>query len=303
MASKAISKPWNSPSYPNVLCQFQKRLNVPRFLIPSVVTRAATGLSRVPKGQKPKDQPKKKRKARADFHRQSLKNFEQWSLCDAMRYIRAFEVGRPPTSSKYEVHVSLKTQKNGPVVRNRIRLPHAVNTSQRICVICPPDSPAAAAAIKAGATLIGEETVFDAVKDGRIEFERCICHTDSLPKLNKAGLGRILGPKGLMPSTKTGTVSRDIAAAVREMVGGSEYRERVGVVRMAIGQLGFTPEEVQRNIRTFMDGLKKDITFLSDRIGKDIHEVVLSSTNSPGFSLNGDFRSERSPPTRDLATL
>ena len=190
------------------------------------------------------------------------------------RYIRAFEVGRPPTSSKYEVHVSLRTQKNGPVVRNRIRLPHAVDTSQRICVICPPDSPAAAAAVKAGATLVGEETIFDAVKDGRIEFERCICHTDSLPKLNKAGLGRILGPKGLMPSTKTGTVSRDVAAAVRDMVGGSEYRERVGVVRMAIGQLGFTPEEVQRNIRTFMDGLKKDIALLSDRIGKDIHEVV-----------------------------
>ena len=160
------------------------------------------------------------------------------------------------------------------MVRNRIRLPHAVDTSQRICVICPPDSPAAAAAIKAGATLVGEETIFDAVKDGRVEFERCICHTDSLPKLNQAGLGRILGPRGLMPSPKTGTVLRDVGTAVKEMVGGSEYRERVGVVRMAVGQLGFTPEEVQRNIRTFMDGLKKDIAFLSDRIGKDIHEVV-----------------------------
>ena len=162
------------------------------------------------------------------------------------------------------------------MVRNRIRLPHAVDTSQRICVICPPNSPAATAAIKAGATLVGEETVFDAVKDGRIEFERCVCHADSLAKLNKAGLGRVLGPKGLMPSTKTGTVSRDIATLVKSMIGGSEYRERVGVVRMAVGQLGFTPEEVQRNIRAFMDGLKRDVRLLSGKIAKDIHEVVCS---------------------------
>ena len=190
------------------------------------------------------------------------------------RYIRAFEVGRAPTSSKYEVHIALKTVKNGPVIRNRLRLPHAVDTSQRICVICPPKSPIAAAAIKAGATLVGEDTIFDAVKDGRIEFERCICHVDSVQAMNKAGLGRVLGPKGLMPSAKTGTIVKDVAASIREMIGGSEYRERLGVVRMAIGQLGFTPEEVKTNIKVFMDNLKKDMAQLSDKVDKQIHEVV-----------------------------
>ena len=190
------------------------------------------------------------------------------------RYIRAFEVGRPPTSSKYEVHVALKTIKNGPVIRNRLRLPHAVDTSQRICVICPPDSPIAAAATKAGATLVGEDTIFDAVKDGRIEFERCICHVDSAQAMNKAGLGRILGPKGLMPNAKTGTVVKDVPRTIREMIGGSEYREKLGVVRMAIGQLGFTPEEMKANIKTFIDNLKKDMAQLSDKVDKQIHEVV-----------------------------
>jgi large subunit ribosomal protein L1 len=168
----------------------------------------------------------------------------------------------------------LKTLKNGPVVRNRLRLPHAVDTSQRICVICPPDSKAAAAAIKAGASLVGEDVVFDAVKEGRIEFERCICHVDSLQKLNKAGLGRILGPRGLMPSSKTGTVVKDVANSVKEMVGGSEYRERLGIIRIAVGQLGFTPEQMQQNIREVMSTLKKDLVLLSDRITKEIHEVV-----------------------------
>ena len=164
--------------------------------------------------------------------------------------------------------------KNGPVIRNRLRLPHAVDTSQRICVICPQDSKLAQQAVAAGASLVGEENVFDAVKDGRIEFERCIAHIDSVAKMNKSGIARVLGPKGLFPNTKTGTVVKDVAASVKDLRGGSVYRERVGVIRMAIGQLGFTAEEIQANIRAFMDALKKDINQLSDRVSKEIHEVV-----------------------------
>ena len=190
------------------------------------------------------------------------------------RYIRAFEVGRPPTSSKYDLAIRLRTPKNGPAVRNRMRLPHAVDTSTRICVICPPDSIAAKQAIAAGATLVGEETIFNAVKEGRIEFDRCICHVDSAQKLNQAGLGRILGPRGLMPSTKLGTITKDVSNTVKNMVGGSEYREKLGVIRCAVGQLGFTPEEMQRNVKAFMGGIKRDLATLSDRISKDVHEVV-----------------------------
>jgi large subunit ribosomal protein L1 len=219
------------------------------------------------------------------------------------RYIRAFEAGRPPTSAKYELHLKLKSLKNGPVIRNRMRLPHPVKTDIRICVICPPDSKYAEAARAAGASLVGEEEIFEAVKDGRIEFDRCICQNDSLAKMNKAGLGRFLGPRGLMPSAKTGMVVKDPALVVKELVGGSEYRERLGVVRLAIGQLGFTPEEMQQNIKAFMDAVKKDMAQLSDKISKEVAEVVLSSTNAPGFSLNGTFRSASSSITpRELST-
>jgi large subunit ribosomal protein L1 len=246
----------------------------------------------------------------------------------AFRYLRATEVGRLPTSSKYELHLRLKSLKNGPVVRNRIRLPHPVKTDLRIAVICDPNSSIAAAARKAGATLVGEEAIFDAVKEGRIEFDRCLCHQDSLAKMNKAALGRILGPRGLMPSAKTGTVVKDVSASVQDMVGASEYRERLGVIRMAIGQLGMTPEELSRNIRSFIENVKKDMAGMSDRIAKDIHEVVsysdilcpflrkgsciarivanilqvLSSTNGPGLSLNGDLRGPDSIPTKDVST-
>lgn len=106
-----------------------------------------------------------------------------------------------------------------------------------------------------------------------------------------------------MPSAKTATVVKDVGNSVREMVGGSEYRERAGVVRMSVGQLGFTPEQLQRNIRAFVSGVKTDIAALSDRISKEVHEVVLSSTHGPGMSLNGDLRGEGSVPNKDLATV
>lgn len=222
---------------------------------------------------------------------------------DNYSYLRAFEVGRNPTSSKYEMHVRFRTPKNGPVVRNRLRLPHPVKTDLRICVIAPPDSKAANEAREAGASLVGEDEIFNQIKEGVINFDRCICHTDSLQKLNKAGLGRVLGPKGLMPSTKTGTVVNTVGATVRNMVGGTEYRERDAVVRLAIGQLGFTPEVMQTNIKAFMEVLKKDMARLAlgDRAVKEIHEVVLSSTNGPGFTLNGEFRGPNSVAPKELS--
>lgn len=269
---------------------------------------------------KKKEADKKKRKPRTTYKQYDMKDTEQFSLCDAMRfvtghpfrrtpflifssYLRAFEVGRKPTQAKYEMHIKLKSLKNGPVVRNRLRLPHPVKTDLRICVICAPDSKYAESARAAGASLVGEDDIFEAVKDGRIDFDRCLCQIDSLAKMNKAGLGRFLGPKGLMPSAKLGTVVKDPSLVIKDLVGGAEYRERVGVVRMAVGQLGFTPEEMQRNIKTFLEALKKDISQLSDKIHKEVAEVVLSSTHGPGFTLSGEFRNLNSEITpRDLSS-
>lgn len=240
----------------------------------------------------------------------------QLILTERTSYIRAFEVGRPPSIPKYECHVKLKTKRDGAVIRNQIRLPHSVKTSIKICVICPPDLPAAKQASEAGAILVGEDDVIEVIKSGKIDFDRCIAHPDSITKIGKAGLPKILGPRGLMPSLKLGTIVENPAGMVRTMLGGSMYRERQGVVRMAVGQLRFTPEQLRDNIRAFLDKMKADAVNLSDKISKEISEVVckvdgmlaeaynlqvLSSTNSPGFSLNGDFRSENSPPTKALS--
>lgn len=124
--------------------------------------------------------------------------------------------------------------------------------------------------------LVGEENVFQTVRSGKIEFDSCICHIDSLTALTDAGIARVLGPKQLMPSVKTGTIVRDIAAAIKEMAVSSTYREREGVVRIAVGQLGYGPEELQRNIKAIMSKLQSDAGSLKGKhkTTKDLEEVV-----------------------------
>ncbi|EED17972.1 mitochondrial large ribosomal subunit protein L1, putative [Talaromyces stipitatus ATCC 10500] len=227
------------------------------------------------KGKKNKQkESKKKVKGARDYQQKDLSLIDQYALCDAMRYIRAFEVGRDRERSKYEIHIRLKSRKDGPVIRNMVRFPHAVQTESRICVIAPPGSKHAKDALEAGASIVGEQEVFENIKKGIIEFERCICHTDSLDALNKAGLGRILGPRGLMPSVKTGTVVDDVGIRVQMLRGGTVYRERDAVIRMPIGQLGFSPDQLRDNLRAALEQVKKDTTQLSDRVPKEVYEVV-----------------------------
>ncbi|KAF9883949.1 mitochondrial 54S ribosomal protein mrpl1 [Aspergillus nanangensis] len=260
------------------------------------------GAKNNPQAKGKKDLPVKKgRKGPKEFRQKNLKDVEQFALCDAMRYIRAAEVGREPALSKYEIHVRLRTMRDGPVIRNMLRFPHSVQTESRICVICPPGSRHEKEARAAGAVLVGEKDVFEAVKNGKIEFDRCIAHPDSLDALNKAGLGRILGPRGLMPSAKHGTVVEDVAARVEMLRGGTVYRERDAVIRLPIGQLGFSPEQLRDNLRATIDQIKKDAAALNDRINKEIYEVVLSSTHGPGFSLNGEFKTDSSPDSLSLS--
>ncbi|KAH6641078.1 ribosomal protein L1-like protein [Chaetomium tenue] len=263
---------------------------IPKFLLPTTtvpLVRYASG-----GGGGMRKRPPKKKKTYKTFRSYDLSPMEQFSLCDAMRYLRAFEVGRPPAVVKYELHIKLKTHKSGPVIRNRIRLPFPVKTDTRIGVICPEDSPLMTEAQQLGAVAVGEESLFESIRQGNIPFNKLICHEDSQDALKKANLGKILGPRGLMPSQKTKTITTDLKSTVQELIGADEYRERSGVVRLAVGQMGFTPQMLSDNIKALLSLLKADINEVDDSYTKALDEVVLSSTNGPGFSLNGMFKSD-----------
>jgi len=142
-----------------------------------------------------------------------------------------------------------------------------------------------------GAVAVGEESLFESIRQGNIPFNKLICHADSQDALKKANLGKLLGPKGLMPSQKTKTITTDLKSTVQELIGADEYRERSGVVRLAVGQLGFTPKMLSDNIKALIDLVKADINNVDDNYTKALDEIVLSTTNGPGFSLNGAFHS------------
>lgn len=139
----------------------------------------------------------------------------------------------------------------------------------------------------------GEESLFEMIKanPNKLPFNRLICHIDSEPALKKANLGRILGPKGLMPSLKTNTITKSVVAMMHDMVGAENYREKIGAIRMPIGNIQFTPKMLSENIKAMVNSVKGNIQVLEDKVRKDIVEVVLTSTSGPGFSLNGWFAS------------
>lgn len=174
-------------------------------------------------------------------------------------------------------------------MRNRIRLPYPVKNDTRIAVICKENSGAMHEARTSGAVAFGEESLFELIKSrpNDLPFNRLICHIDSEPALKKAGLGRLLGPKGLMPSLKTNTITRSVQGLMHEMVGAENYRERIGAIRMPIGNIQFTPKQLGDNVKTLIASVKEDMMKLEDRCKKDLIEVVLTSSNGPGFPLNG----------------
>lgn len=268
-----------------------------------------------------KAKQKRKKKKHAVYKMPNLSDLTQYTLCDAIQYIKAFETGHDPSIPKYDLAIRLKTKKDGPILRNQIKLPYSVKTDIRVCVLADPSSKAGKQAKEAGAAVVGLEDVFDQIKNGKIDFDRCITTPENLPQLNKAGLPRILGPRGLMPSVKLGTVTDDVSTSVKNMLGGSTYRERQGVIRMAVGQLGFTAEQLRDNVKALINQLKREGNAMAEaqNFSKEVYEVVshsrhlilhevklmliqvLSSTNSPGFSLNGEFRNPSSVPTQQLA--
>lgn len=216
-------------------------------------------------------------------------------------YARAFEVGQNPASVKYDLAVKLKTAKSGAVIKSRVQLPHTVRSDRRIGVICGENTALAIQARNAGAIAAGDESMFELIRSGSIAFTSVICDQGSADKLAKQkDLGRILGPKGLMPSTKQKTITSNVLQLLKEMHGADNYREKDGVVRIAIGQLGFTPDQLAANIKTMVSKVKEDCQELEGQTPKILHEIVLSTTHGPGFSLTGGFASSDPVITPDM---
>ena len=167
-------------------------------------------------------------------------------------------------------------------VRGVINLPSGIGKDLRVAVFAKGDK--AKEAEESGADIVGSEDLFEKISSGNIDFERCIATPDMMPLVGR--LGKVLGPKGLMPNPKIGTVTNDIADAVKAAKAGSvEYRnDKAGIIHAGVGKVSFSKEDLNANVIEFVKAVKKDKPNAAK--GVFIKKVSLSSTMGAGLRID-----------------
>ena len=168
------------------------------------------------------------------------------------------------------------------MVRGTVDLPNGTGRAIRVAVFA--QGPKADEAREAGADIVGAQELMETVQNGTIEFDRCIATPDMMPLVGR--LGKILGPRNLMPNPRVGTVTPDVAEAVRSAKGGRvQFRvEKAGVVHAGIGKTAFDDDKLAENVRAFVDAVVRAKP--TGAKGKYLRKVALSSTMGPGVSVD-----------------
>ena len=167
-------------------------------------------------------------------------------------------------------------------VRGVVSLPHGTGKSVRVAVFAKGDKADEARA--AGADVVGAEDLAEQIKAGKIDFERCIATPDMMPVVGR--LGRILGPRGMMPNPKLGSVTNDVAAAIKATKGGQvEFRvEKAGIIHAGVGKASFDEAALVENVKAFVGAISRAKP--SGAKGTYIKRLSLSSTMGPGLKVD-----------------
>lgn len=202
----------------------------------------------------------------------------------------AIELVKKTTTAKFDASVdvvfklNLDTRHADQQLRGAIVLPNGTGKTKRVCVIA--EGPKAEEAKNAGADVVGGQDILDEIAKGWLEFDVMIATPDQMPKLGK--LGRILGPKGLMPNPKTGTVTMDVAKAVEESKGGKiTYRaDKAGNVQAIIGKVSFDADKLVENFKAFNDVIAKAKPATVK--GAYITNLAISTTQGVGIKVDSN---------------
>jgi large subunit ribosomal protein L1 len=221
---------------------------------------------------------KKMKKAYEQFNRDDF-----YSVEDAVKFIKNASKDRKfDETVEVAMNLNIDPRHADQAVRGMFSLPNGTGVSVRVGVFAGPDK--AKEAKDAGADVVGAEDLAEKVKKGEVDFDRCIATPDMMPLVGQ--LGKILGPKGLMPNPKLGTVTPDVAKAVKDAKGGSiEYRaEKAGVVHAGVGKASFSEKDIVENVKAFINEVKR--VKPSGAKGTYIKKIVVSSTMGPGIKID-----------------
>ena len=204
-----------------------------------------------------------------------------YTLAEAAEKVKEVNYAKFDASFDIDVRLGVDPRKADQMFRGVVSLPHGTGKQVRVLVLCNPD--AEAAAKEAGADYVGLDEYINKIKGGWTDVDVIITQPSVMGKLGP--LGRILGPRGLMPNPKSGTVTMDVAKAVKEVKQGKiDFKvDKTGIVHASIGKVSFTPQQMTDNAREFINTLIKLKPATAK--GTYIKSIYLSSTMSPGVKV------------------
>ena len=216
-------------------------------------------------------------KARASVERTRL-----YKLDEAVRLVKERATAKFDETVELALNLGVDPKHADQMVRGVVNLPNGTGRVLRVAVFAR--GAKADEARAAGADIVGAEDLVASVNGGEINFDRCIATPDLMPLVGR--LGKVLGPRGLMPNPKVGTVTMDVASAVKASKGGAvEFRvEKAGIIQGSVGKASFGEEQLAQNIRAFVDAVAKAKPAGSK--GTYLQRAAISSTMGPGVKLD-----------------
>ena len=201
---------------------------------------------------------------------------------EAVDLVKSLAPARFDETVELAVRLGVDPRKADQIVRGTVGLPAGTGKAVRVAAFAA--GPAAAEAREAGADVVGSDDLVERVQGGFLDFDVAVATPDLMPQVGR--LGRILGPRGLMPNPKTGTVTNDVGRAVREFKGGRvEYRtDRYGNIHVPIGKVSFGRRELLENMRAVVDELQRAKP--ASAKGRYLRSMAVSSTMGPGVKVD-----------------
>lgn len=205
-----------------------------------------------------------------------------YTLAEAAEKVKEITYTKFDASLDIDVRLGVDPRKANQMVRGVVTLPHGTGKQVKVLVLCNPDAEAAATA--AGADYVGLEEYIDKIKGGWLDVDVIIAQPAVMGKIG--AVARVLGPRGLMPNPKSGTVTVDVAKAVEEVKKGKiDFKvDKNGIVHTSIGKVSFTPEQMKENAREFINTLIKLKPATAK--GTYIKSIYLTSTMGPGIKVD-----------------
>src|SRR6202789_411186 len=214
--------------------------------------------------------------------RETIERIKLYKLDEAVKLVKERATAKFDETVELALNLGVDPKHADQMVRGVVNLPNGTGRVLRVAVFAR--GAKAEEAKAAGADIVGAEDLVTIVNGGQIDFDRCIATPDMMPLVGR--LGKVLGPRGLMPNPKVGTVTMDVTAAVKASKGGAvEFRvEKAGIIQGSVGKASFAEDQLAQNIRAFVDAVAKAKP--SGSKGTYLQRAAISSTMGPGVKLD-----------------